>query len=435
MNRMLPPSTSLTPKTEGRKVIPWALYDWANSAYATTVMAGFFPIFLRDYWSAAGTPETTITARLGIANSIAGMVIAALAPVLGAIADRGGAKKKFLIFFATMGVVMTAGLHFVAQGSWGMALTLYVLATMGFSGGNVFYDTLLVSVSPAQRFDFVSALGYSLGYLGGGLIFGFNVWMVLHPEVFGLASAGEAVRWAFLMVSAWWAAFTVPLLLFVKEPRQNHGGFGGWATIKSGFLQLRDTFREIRKLRLVFLFLAAYWLYIDGVDTIVLMAVDYGKSLGFPSNSLITALLITQFVGFPAAIAFGRLGERFGARAGIFLALAVYLGVTIYGYFMDRTAEFYVLAVAIGLVQGGIQSLSRSFYARLIPPDKAAEFFGFYNMLGKFAAVIGPALMGLAGVISGNPRFAILAVIPLFLAGGVILCFVQPKRADSNGTT
>jgi len=417
-----------------KKVFSWAFYDWANSAYATTVMAGFFPIYLKDYWVPVGTAETVSTARLGMANSIIGVVIAALAPMLGAIADRGGSKKKFLLFFAAMGMVMTAGLHFVAKGDWGVALLLYVLATMGFSGGNIFYDSLLVSVAPENKFDFVSALGFSLGYLGGGLLFGFNVLMVLHPDKFGFADAGAAVRGAFLMVGIWWGVFTVPLMIFVKEPRRSGGGFGTWARVKSGFIQLRDTFREVRKLRMVFLFLAAYWLYIDGVDTIVLMAVDYGKSLGFPSNSLITALLITQFVGFPAAIVFGKLGERFGARTGLFIALAVYLGVTVYGYFMDQTVEFYVLAVIIGLVQGGAQSLSRSFYARLIPQDKAAEFFGFYNMLGKFAAVLGPAIMGLAGVMTGSSRVAILAIIPLFVLGGVLLALVKtPAGVAASG--
>jgi len=415
-----------------RKVISWAFYDWANSAYATTVIAGFFPIFLKDYWVPAGTAETISTARLGMANSVAGLVIAAMAPMLGAIADRGGAKKKFLVFFATLGVVMTAGLHFVAKGNWGLALTLYVLATMGFSGGNIFYDSMLVSVAPEKKFDFVSALGFSLGYLGGGLLFGFNVWMVLHPEKFGFVDSSAAVRCAFLLVGVWWAVFTVPLMLFVKEPQRDGAGFGGWATVKAGFIQFRDTFREVRKLRMVFLFLAAYWLYIDGVDTIIQMAVDYGKSLGFPSSSLITALLITQFVGFPAAIVFGKLGERFGARTGIFIALGVYLCVTIYGYFMDNAKEFYVLAVVIGLVQGGVQSLSRSFYARLIPQDKAAEFFGFYNMLGKFAAILGPAIMAVAGMISGNPRVAILAIIPLFIIGGVLLAMVKPTGGSTN---
>lgn len=416
-----------------RRVISWSLYDWANSAYATTVLAGFFPIFFKDFWVTPGTAETVSTARLGLANSISGLTLAALAPVLGAIADRGGARKRFLLGFATLGMVMTAGLHLVARGDWGMALALYVLATVGFAGGNIFYDSLLVAVAPEAKFDFVSALGYGLGYLGGGLLFGGNVWMVLHPQSFGLPDAAAAVRWAFVATAAWWALFTIPLLLFVKEPPRNGEGAGGWAAVQAGFRQLRETFREVRRLRAVFLFLAAYWLYIDGVDTIVLMAVDYGKSLGFPSNSLITALLITQFVGFPAAIAFGRLGEKLGARTGILIALTVYLGVTAYSYFMNEVRQFYVLAVVIGLVQGGVQSLSRSLYARLIPRDKAAEFFGFYNMLGKFAAVLGPALMGATALATGSSRAAILAIIPLFLGGMILLACVRtdPPRGPA----
>jgi UMF1 family MFS transporter len=249
--------------------------------------------------------------------------------------------------------------------------------------------------------------------------------MVQHPDKFGLATPSDAVRWAFLLTGVWWAAFTVPLMVFVKEPRDKAEAFGCWATVASGFRQLRDTFREVRKLRIVFLFLAAYWLYIDGVDTIVQMAVDYGKSIGFDSKNLVTAVLITQFVGFPAAIAFGKIGEKLGARTGIFIGLAVYAGVTVYGYFMDSVKQFYVLAVVIGLVQGGVQSLSRALYGRLIPKDKAAEFFGFYNMLGKFAAIIGPLLMGVAGKLTGNPRIGILAIIPLFIGGGLILTLVR----------
>ena len=425
----MPESGATAPQLQWKKVLSWAFYDWANSAYATTVMAGFFPIFLKEFWCPEGTPVTESSFRLSMANSITGIVVAALAPVLGAIADRGGAKKRFLLFFAMMGIVMTAGLHFVAKGHWGAALVLYALATMGFSGANVFYDSMIVSVAPEKKYDFVSALGFSLGYLGGGLLFGFNVWMVLHADKFGFAVRDDAFRWAFLLTGIWWAVFTVPLLLFVKEPRDNAAAFGGWQTIAAGFRQLRDTFREVRKLRMVILFLIAYWLYIDGVDTIVLMAVNYGKDLGFDSTKLITALLITQFVGFPAAIAFGKIGEKLGARTGIFIALAVYLGVTVYGYFMDDVKEFYVLAVVIGLVQGGVQSLSRAMYGRLIPRDKAAEFFGFYNMLGKFAAIIGPLLMGVAGKITGNPRIGILAIIPLFIAGGLMLAFVRPGAA------
>ncbi len=409
-----------------RKVISWSLYDWANSAFATSVMAGFFPVFFKQYWS-TGVEVTTSTFRLGMANSIASLIVAALAPVLGAIADRGGAKTKFLLFFAAMGIIMTGGMFFVAKGAWQVAVLLYVLGIIGFSGGNVFYDALIVDVSPPDRTDMVSSLGFSLGYLGGGLLFAMNIFMTLKPAFFGLADPGQAVRVSFLNVAVWWALFSIPIMIFVKEPATAHRK-SGWAMVGSGFRQLRTTFGEIRKLRLVFLFLIGYWLYIDGVDTVIRMAVDYGMSLGFEANSLIVALMITQFVGFPAAIAFGKLGEKLGTKEAILLGIAVYVGVTIWAMFMEKTAEFYALAVVVGLVQGGVQSLSRSFYARIIPANKAAEFFGFYNMLGKFAAVIGPFLVGWVGVLTGNPRIAIFSIIILFISGGVILYMVDERE-------
>ncbi len=409
-----------------RKVISWALYDWANSAFATTVMAGFFPIFFKEYWN-VGVEATTSTFRLGLANSIASLIIVAMAPLLGAIGDQGGVKKKFLLFFAAMGVVMTGSLFFVARGAWHIAVLIYIVGIIGFSASNVFYDSLLISVAPSGKVDMVSALGFGLGYLGGGLLFACNVLMTLKPAWFGLTDAATAVRISFLSVALWWAIFSLPIMIWVKEP-PTHRKTSGWKMVGSGLLQLKTTFAEIRKLRVVFLFLIAYWLYIDGVDTIVRMAVDYGMSLGFPADSLIVALLIVQFVGFPAAILFGKLGEKLGTKTSILLGLGVYIGVTVWGRFMDSPGEFYVLAVAIGLVQGGVQSLSRAFYSRIIPANRTAEFFGFYNMLGKFAAVIGPVLMGLVGVLTGNPRHSILAIAVLFLGGGIILYFVDESE-------
>ncbi len=409
-----------------RKVISWALYDWANSAFATTVMAGFFPIFFKQYWN-VGVEVTTSTFRLGLANSIASLIVLAMAPLLGAIGDQGGVRKKFLLFFAAMGVVMTGSLFFVARGAWHIAVLIYILGIIGFSGGNVFYDSLLISVAPSGKEDMVSALGFGLGYLGGGLLFACNVLMTLKPAWFGLTDAGTAVRISFLSVAIWWAIFSLPVMIWVKEP-PTHRKKSGWKMVGSGLLQVKTTFAEIRKLRVVFFFLIAYWLYIDGVDTIIRMAVDYGMSLGFPADSLIVALLIVQFVGFPAAILFGKLGEKLGTKTSILLGIGVYVGITVWGRFMDSPDEFYVLAVAIGLVQGGVQSLSRAFYSRIIPANRAAEFFGFYNMLGKFAAVVGPVLMGLVGVLTGNPRHSILAIVVLFLGGGIMLYFVDENE-------
>jgi len=406
-----------------KSIISWSLYDWANSSFATTVMAGFFPVFFKSYWS-AGADVTESTFQLGLANSVASIAIMILAPVLGAIADKGGARKKFLLFFTVMGVVMTGGLYFVERGMWDLAVLLYMAASIGFAGGNVFYDALLVSVAPQGKLDVVSALGYSLGYLGGGMLFAVNVAMTLWPQTFGLADAAEAVRVSFVMVAVWWAVFSIPVMVFVKEPSATQR-IATAEMIKGGWQQLVATFHHIRRLRAVWLFLIAYWCYIDAVDTIIRMAVDYGMALGFDSKSLIVALLITQIVGFPAALVFGKLGERLGAKASVFIAIAVYIGITLWAMAMNKVIEFYVLAVIIGLVQGGIQSLSRSLYASMIPADKSGEFFGFYNMLGKFATVLGPVLMGIVGVLTGKPRLSLLAVVALFVIGAVVLYFVD----------
>lgn len=414
-----------------KRALPWAFYDWANSAFATTVVAGFVPVFNHDYWSTGADP-TASSWRLGVASSVAGAIVAVLAPVLGSIADRGGARKRFLLAFAALGVVMTAGLCLAAEGQWVLALTLYAAASIGFSGANVFYDSLLVNVAAKGKLDLASALGYSLGYIGGGLLFTLNVFMVIKPEVFGFEDSSQAVRWSFLTVAAWWAVFSLPLLFFVKEGRVERSTDRLLRTIRSGLVQLRDTFHEIRQLRTVFIFLVGYWLYIDGVGTVIRMATAYGRDLGLPRNSLILALLITQFVGFPAAIVFGKLGEKLGAKMGILIGLVVYLGVCIFGYYMTSVTHFYALAVTVGLVQGGVQSLSRSLFARLIPADKAGEFFGFYNMLGKFAAILGPLLMTGMGKFTHNPRAGILSLILLFGAGAALLILVRVDGTEAS---
>lgn len=411
---------------EPKAAISWAFYDWANSAYATTVMAGFFPVFFKQYWS-YGVDAHTSTFHLGTANSIASVVVALLAPILGSIADQWESKKKFLLFFATMGMVMTGTLGFITQGEWVTAVIMYVFANIGFSGGNVFYDSLIVTIVEKKKMDFISALGYSLGYLGGGILFAVNVFMTLEPHLFGLSSAAEAVRLSFLSVAVWWALFSIPIFVFVKEPKVKTGQ-SVVSIATTGIRHLFSSFRKIRQYRNIFLFLIGYWCYIDGVDTTVLMAVDYGLALGFDQTVLIKALLVTQFIGFPAAILFGKIGEKIGTKAGIFIGISVYVAVAFWGYAMDKPQEFYVLAIAVGLVQGGVQSLSRSLYGKLIPRENAAEFFGFYNMIGKFAAVLGPFLMGLTSMMTGKTRYSIFAVILLFIIGALILSFVQEKN-------
>jgi UMF1 family MFS transporter len=402
-----------------KEVFSWALYDWANSAFATTVMAGFFPVFYKQYW-AAGVATTESTFQLGIGNAVASLVIVLIAPLIGAIADVGHFKKIFLVVFSALGITATACLFWVGQNEWAAAVALYCAATIGFMGANVFYDALILSVSTESNRDMVSAVGFALGYLGGGLLFSVNVAMTLSPESFGLADAADAVRLSFLSVAIWWLLFSIPLLLFVHD-KNSRPSIPFFTAIRLGVRQIMVTFAHIRALRPVLFFLLAYWLYIDGVDTVVRMAVDFGLSIGFQQQDLIVALLMTQFIGFPAAIAFGYLGQRIGAKKGIYIALVVYSLVTVWAFFMNVVWEFYVLAAIIGLVQGGVQSLSRSLYADIIPADRSAEFFGFYNMMGKSAALLGPLLIAVTVMVMQDHRLAMLSLLVFFIGGGLLL--------------
>ncbi len=413
-----------------RTIVSWALYDFANSAFATTVLAGFFPLFFRGYY-AAGQPDGIITFRLGLANTLASLALALTAPFLGAMADRAGRRKRFLLVFTVAGAAATAALVGPGRGAAAPALLLFGAALFFWSAALAVYDALLRGLADGPRLDRVSALGYALGYLGGGLLFLVNVLMVRDPAAFGLADKAAAVKVSFAAVAAWWLLFAVPLFLFVPEPATRGPRVGLLAAAAQGGRQVLRTLRQVRRLKPVAVFLLAYWLYIDGVDTIIRMAVDHGRSLGLPEGSLISALLLTQFVGLPAAIAFGRLGERWGARKGIYLGLAVYALVCVWGAILSRPWEFYALAVAVGLVQGGVQSLSRSMFARIAPPARAAEFFGFYNMVGKYAAVLGPVLLGSVKLLTGSAAAGIASVLLLFGAGALLLSRVDEDAARS----
>ncbi|MDP6339595.1 MAG: MFS transporter [Candidatus Marinimicrobia bacterium] len=414
---------------DSRKSIwAWSFYDWANSAFATTVMAGFFPVFFKEYWS--NTDSVTLsTWYLGLANSIASILVAALAPFLGAIADRGTAKKKFLILFAFLGIIGTGSLWIVQQGEWQMAVLFYIISSVGFMGGNIFYDSLLPGIVSKEKLDYTSSLGFSLGYIGGGLLFLVNVLMYQMPDLFGIPDGAMAIRLSFISVAVWWAVFSVPIILFVKEPII-HEPIRIGSAIGAGWRQLKKTVNDIRHLKVVGTFLLAYWLYIDGVDTIIRMAVDYGTSLGFPASSLITALLLVQFIAFPATLGYNWFASKIGIKRAIYVSIMGYALITIFGVFMAEQWHFYILAILIACFQGGIQALSRSMYSRLIPKKKAAEFFGFYNMLGKFAAIIGPPLMGYVGLVTGNPRLGILSLIILFLSGGFFLSKVDLDEGE-----
>ena len=419
-----------------KQIYSWALYDWANSAFATTVMAGFFPIFFSQYWSNPDNLSVS-TFYLGLGNSIASLIVALLAPILGAIADRGSYKKKFLIFFAFLGIVMTLGLGFIAQGMWPIALLVYIFSTIGFSGANIFYDSLLPSVSNEKNVDDVSALGFSLGYLGGGILIIINFLMISYPASFGLVDAVEATKYAFISVGVWWALFSIPLMLFVEEPKF-HESENLSDSVINGLIQFRNTFNDLKKLKVVATFLLAYWLYIDGVDTVVRMAANFAFTLGFDQASIMGALVLIQLVAFFATLIYIKISNYIGLKNGIYLGILGYCVILFAGYFVESITHFYIVALLIGCFQGGIQSISRSLYSRIIPENKSAEFYGFYNMLGKFAAVFGPVLMGSVTLFLSNivddeikaARFGLLSIMILFILGAYVFSKVDIKQGE-----
>lgn len=408
-----------------RPVIGWALYDCANSAFALSVITTFYPIFFRNAWSTGADPAD-ITSRLALGTAAASLVVALIAPVLGAIADSGGSRKRFLTGFTVLAAASTGGLYFVAVGQWTVALGLYAMALIGFYGANTFYDSLLINVAKRSEFERTSAFGFGIGYLGSAMLLTFNIYMVSNPATFGFSDASGAVRAAFIGVAIWWALFTIPLIVFVKEDAgQSHG----WRNaVVDGYRSLWSTLRSVRQYREVMIFLAAYWLYIDGVHTLILMATDFGARLNFSSNDLIKAILITNFVGAPATIGFGYLGKRVGAKRAIYVGISVYILISLWGLFLAEVWQFYAMAIGIGFVQGGVQSMSRALYARLVPAEKASEFFGFYSMLGKFAAILGPLMIGVLAQLSDDPRVSIFALLPLFIGGLFLLSRVQVTR-------
>jgi UMF1 family MFS transporter len=405
-----------------RQVVAWALYDWGNSAFALSVLAVLFPLFLGMYWS-AGDDGAAVTARLTWATACASLVVSLLAPVLGAMADSGGYRKRFLFILAIIGAVTTASLSLVGEGAWPVALVLFALASVGYYSANVFYDSLIIDVSKPQHYSLVSSLGFSLGYFGGASLLAMHVWMLRSPPAFGFSDSIGVVKFAFVSVGAWWLIFLVPLMLVVREGKTPKAGTG--STVRAAYLALAETFRQIRQYRNAFVFLIAYWLYIGGLFAVIFMAVNFGQRLGFSETDLVLALLITNFVGFPATLAYGFLGHYIGPKRAIYVGLIVYIGVALWAAFLEDVSQFYAMAITIGLVQGGVQGMSRSLYASLIPADQAGEFFGFYNMLTKFAHVLGPVLIGIVGFFFADPRFILLAILPLFLLGAVALTRVR----------
>lgn len=401
----------------------WALYDWANSAYSMTITSTVLPIYFKSVAESGGMSSSNSTALWGYTISLSTMVVSLLAPILGTIADYKGNKKKFFKFFFTIGVLFTTLLAFIPENSPILLLFCYGFTLIGFSGTNIFYDAFLVDVSSKDRMDKVSSYGFALGYIGSTIPFIISIAVVLLSQKNILPiSLPMACKMTFLITSIWWLIFTIPLLknvnqIYYVEPESN--------PVKNSFKRLFLTLKEIKNHKNIFLFLIAYFFYIDGVDTIIGMATSYGTDLGISMVALLIILLLTQFVAFPFTILYGKLSEKFGAKKLLYIGIATYTIICIYGYFIKTALDFWILAMAVGSAQGGIQAISRSFFGKMVPKEHANEFFGFYNIFGKFAAIIGPLLVAIITQATGQTRNGILSLIILFVLGFICLGKVE----------
>ena len=414
------------PSVRNREVLGWCLYDWANSAFATTIMAAVLPPYFQNV-AASSLPDWRATALWGFTASGATLAVALFAPLLGAVADLAGRRRAFFCAFWLLGVGSTGALFLVGEGGWKLCLPLFALGLVGFSLSNTFYDSFLPLVATGEGMDRVSSLGYALGYLGGGLLLAVNLIMIGRPEWFGLPDASWGARASFLSVAIWWAAFSLPFLLWVKEP-----GDVGKVDWRAGIRELKGTLGEVGRHREAAKFLVAFWLYADGISTVIKMAAIYGAEVGIGTQDLVAALLLTQFVAFPFSLLFGRLSERIGVKRALYIALGVYASVCGWAYFLKDAWQFWVMAGTVGTVQGGAQALSRSFFARMVPKERTAEFFGFFSTVAKFAGILGPFMFGLAGSIFHTSRAAAPAISALFLCGAAVLSRVKVDRCGTS---
>ena len=409
-----------------REVRAWVMYDWANSAVQTTIIAAVFPIYFQKV-AAAGMEGPVATSRFAWATTWAILIVAILAPLLGAIADYAAVKKKFLAVFLALGAAAIAAMFFISRGEWLFALVLFVLANVGVAGSIVFYESLLPHLVSDEELDRVSAAGYAIGYLGGGVLLAINIVMMGNPSWFGLPDRDTAVRASLASVAVWWVVFAIPLFRQVAEPprRLDASERADGNPVVIGARRLAGTFRELRRYRQAFMMLLAFLIYNDGIQTIIRMATTYGAEIGIDENAMIAALMITQFVGLPCAFLFGMFAERIGAKRAIFIGLMVYAAITVLGYFMTTATHFYLLAFLVGTVQGGTQALSRSLFASMIPKHKSSEFFAFFGVFERYAGILGPAIFAWVVSHAGTSRVAILSIVGFFIIGGALLTLVD----------
>ncbi|MBD7912429.1 MULTISPECIES: MFS transporter [Clostridium] len=408
----------------------WAFYDWGNSAYSMIITSTILPIYFKLAAQEGGVPLTDSTAYWGYAVSISTLIVSILAPILGAIADYKGYKKNFFKLFFTLGVISTLCLAMVPSDKPLILLIMYAFTVVGFSGANIFYDSFLVDVTDESRMDKVSASGFALGYVGSTIPFVISIIIVLlsQKEVIPF-SLSLSCKITFLITALWWGIFTLPLLKNVnqkyyieKEPK----------IVVNSFKRIIETFKNIKSHKNIFIFLIAYFFYIDGVDTIINMATSYGTDLGISMTSLLIILLLTQFVAVPFTLIYGKLAKKVGTKKMLFVGIITYTTICIYAYFIKTALDFWILAMAVGSAQGGIQAISRSYFAKLVPKSKSNEFFGFYNIFGKFAAIMGPALVGIVTQVTGETNKGLISLVILFLIGGVILSQVECNTEHSK---
>ena len=412
-----------------RKIVnSWVMYDWANSGFATTIMAAMFPPFFRSLATTAGLSDANATAAWAYTTSIALLVVALLAPVLGAISDYTGGKKWYIAFFAGLGIVGTGLLAFLGEDTYVLGSVLFIIGNMGFAGANIFYESMLPHIASKGDIDQVSTRGYAMGYVGGGILLVLNVLWYMNPGLFFMPSIGFALRFTFFSVAVWWAIFSIPLFRNVPEPPVVRAEGEPVNVVRAGFGRLIHTFRQITRYKQLLIFLAAFWIYNDGIGTIMKMATAYGDEVGIGMTDMIIALVMTQVVGVPFTFAFGWLAKRIGAKRAILLALAVYFIVSVAGYLMKTAVHFYILAFMVGMVQGGSQALSRSLYGSMVPKSQSAEFFGFFSTSSKFAGIAGPLLFGVVSQLTGGSRLSIVSLIIFFLVGGLILTQVNVEE-------
>jgi UMF1 family MFS transporter len=407
-----------------KKILSWALYDWGNSAFATTVMAAVLPVYYANV-AGAGLEEGQATTYWGYTQTISALIVACLAPFLGALADASGRKKRYMLRFAFLGMLASALLATVGEGAWLLASGVFVMGAVGFAGANIFYDSFLPDIADDDVIDSVSSYGYALGYLGGGVLLGLNLAMISAPGWFGLPDVVTATRVSFITVAVWWLLFTIPFIKNIGESKPAETLRPGESIFVVAYGRLCRTFAEIRQYRELFKFLIAFWLFNDGINTIIKMATIYGADLGIENKHLLGALLMTQFIGIPCTLVFGWLAGKIGARTGLYIALGTYVCITIFATQMTTGTHFFMLAAAVGLVQGGAQSLSRSIYGSMTPAHKRAEFFSFYGLSAKFSAILGPLLFATINEVTGSSRWGIFSIIMFFVLGLILLPLVN----------